>query len=174
MNEQKWLNLIGGLILIGVGCLFLVFQLVPGIFAWIRMDALWPLIIIGVGGVFLVSAVAARQPELAIPGCIIGGIGCLLFVQNATGYWDSWAYAWTLIPGFVGVGIIISGLLKGEGQAPVRAGASLLAISAILFLIFGAFLGPFHLLGQWWPILLILAGSLLLVRQLLVRSDSSV
>src|SRR5688572_19351282 len=108
MTQQRAGNLIGGAILIGLGVLFLLFQLLPGLGSLLRIELFWPLIIVGAGAVLLLMALLTRTPQLAIPGCIVGGIGCLLFVQNATGYWDSWAYAWALIPGFVGVGIILS------------------------------------------------------------------
>jgi hypothetical protein len=101
---------------------------------------------------------------MAVPACIVGGIGGLLYWQNATGNWESWAYAWTLIPGFVGVGIVLSGLLGGDTQQSVRGGAWLILISLVLFTIFGSFLGGLGLLGPYWPVLLIALGLLVLVR----------
>lgn len=169
MTQQRAGNLIGGAVLIGLGVLFLLLQLIPGIGVFVRIDLFWPLIIIAVGAIFLFAALLTRTPPLAIPGCIVGGIGCLLFVQNITGYWESWAFTWTLIPGFVGVGIILSGLLGDRPTEQLRAGGTLLVISAVLFVIFGAFLGPFHFLGRLWPLLLILAGVALLGRNLLQK-----
>jgi hypothetical protein len=167
MDTQRTSNLAVGLALIGLGFLFLLLQLVPGLHRLLRIDLFWPLIVVGVGAVLLVAAVLYRVPGLAIPGSIVGGIGCLLFFQNLTGYWESWAYAWTLIPGFVGVGIILNGLLSREPAGSLRAGATLVAISFGLFVVFAAFLGPFGFLGRLWPVLLIVAGLLLLGRQLL-------
>lgn len=167
MNSQRASSLAVGLVLIGLGFLFLLLQLVPGLSRFVRIDLFWPLIVVGVGAVLLVAAVVTRVPGLAIPGSIVGGIGCLLFFQNLTGYWDSWAYAWTLLPGFVGVGIILNGLLSGEPASSLRAGATLVAISFGLFVIFAAFLGPFGFLARLWPLLLIVAGLFLLGRQLL-------
>jgi hypothetical protein len=167
--QQRLGNLIGGLLLIALGMLFLLFQFIPGLDNFFRIDLFWPLIIIGVGAAFLVAAVAARTPPLAIPGSIIGGIGCLLFIQNLTGYWESWAFAWTFIPGFVGVGLALNGLLSGKATEGLRAGGILIAISFILFVIFATFLGPFSFLRQLWPLLLVLAGLALLGRTLLAR-----
>ena len=104
---------------------------------------------------------------MAIPACIEGGIGGLLYWQNATGHWESWAYAWTLIPGFVGLGIMLTGLAQGRARRPLLGGAWLIVISALLFLIFASFLGGPNLLGPYWPVLLILAGLLSLGRNLL-------
>ncbi|MDQ3247822.1 MAG: hypothetical protein M3Q45_01310, partial [Chloroflexota bacterium] len=132
MNRERGLNAIGGLVLIGLGVILLFFPLFPGLGRLIRMDQLWPLIVVAVGAGLFVMAVLTRTPPLAIPASIVGGIGMLLFFQNATGYWDSWAFAWTLIPGFVGVGLILRGLLAGELQQGLQAGSRLLAISFVL------------------------------------------
>jgi hypothetical protein len=165
-------NLIGGVMLVGLGMFFLLLQLVPGLGVLVRMDLLWPFIVIGVGMGLLGAAVFARTPPLAIPGSIVSGIGSLLLVQNLTGYWESWAFVWTLIPGFVGIGLILSGLLGQDPTHALHSGVRLLAISAILFVVFGAFLGPFAL-GRFWPVLLILAGFVLVGRQLLTTQTRS-
>jgi hypothetical protein len=167
MTQQKVGNLLGGAILVGLGMLFLVFQMIPGLSRLLRIELFWPLIIIAGGAFFLLMALLTRTPPLAIPGCIVGGIGCLLFVQNITGYWESWSFAWALIPGFVGIGLIFSGLLGDHPSEQLRAGGKLLLISAALFAVFGAFLGPFGFLSHLWPLLLIGAGFILLGRTLL-------
>ncbi|MCL4862517.1 MAG: hypothetical protein KJZ93_24095 [Caldilineaceae bacterium] len=173
MASQRAGSLVIGFVLIGFGFLFLLFQLVPGLNQWARIDRIWPLLVVGVGVAFLIAAVAARIPPLAIPGAIVGGIGSLLFMQNLTGYWASWAFAWTLIPGFAGIGIILSGLLSGESTKALRAGGALVAVSALLFVIFAAFLGPFGVLSRFWPLLLILAGLYFLARNWLGTSRVS-
>ena len=116
-----------------------------------------------VGAVLLLLAVLAGVPELAVPAAIVGGIGGLLWWQNTTDNWESWAYAWTLIPGFVGVGIILSGLLGRRMRESLIGGGWLILISLILFLVFGSFLGGMDLLGAYWLLLLIGLGVLLLV-----------
>lgn len=171
MDQQRRASLTFGVILILVGALFLAFQLSPQLQLLIDWGAAWPLIIIGVGVVLLIVAVLSGVSGLAVPAAIVGGIGGLLWWQNATGNWESWAYAWALIPGFVGVGIILNGLLSGKVRDGVTAGAWLLLISLVMFFIFGSFLGGLGLLGAYWPVLLILLGFLVLMRPLL-RSRS--
>ena len=46
-----------------------------------------------------------------------------------------------MIPGFVGVGIIIQQVLKGQSRKGLREGGRLIIISLILFAIFGALIG---------------------------------
>ena len=169
MEKRKRTNLVGGIILILVGAWFLALQFFPQLGEWINIELSWPLIIIGVGVFLLVLGLLVGEPGMAVPAVIVGGIGCLLYYQNTTGDWDSWAYAWTLIPGFVGLGIILEGLLGGKFRNGLRAGGSLVVISAILFVVFASFLGGPALLGTYWPVLLILFGLWFIIRGLLRR-----
>ena len=162
MVRDRRSNLAGGVVLILIGVLLLVFQVMPDLRVW----ASWPLIIIGVGVLLLTIGVLAGVPAMAIPACIIGGVGGLLYWQNATGNWESWAYVWTLILGFNGVGIILTGLLGGEVRKSLSAGGWLILISLVLFAVFGSFFGETGLLGTYWPVLLIAMGLLLLARPL--------
>src|SRR5690606_17133161 len=138
---------------------------------WLNIEVGWPLIVIGVGVFLFIFGLLVGAPGMSIPACIVGGIGALLYWQNATGNWASWAYVWTLIPGFVGIGIILNGLLGGDKlRDALEGGGWLLIISLILFAVFGSTLGGVNILGPYWPALLILAGLLILARALLRRS----
>ena len=156
-------SIIGGLILILVGALFLLLQAFPGLAAQFDPGMQWPLIFVAVGLLFMIGAVLG-EASLAVPGAIIGGLGGLLYYQNLSGDWASWAYAWALIPGFVGLGLVIMGLLDREKRSSIRGGVFLIFLSLILFAIFGGWLGGFTVLGQFWPLLLILAGVWMLWR----------
>ena len=170
MSRRRRLNLVGGVILVMLGGWFLAAQFVPGMDAWLNIEFTWPLIIIGVGLFLFVFGLLVGEPGMAVPACIVTGIGGLLYYQNATGDWASWSYAWTLIPGFVGIGAILAGLFGDNRSKSVRDGLNLLVISAVLFLIFGSFLGGLDLLGDYWPVLLILLGVWLLIRPLFRRA----
>ena len=165
MKGRRRSSIAGGLVLILLGALFLAAQFLPGLRLWIS----WPWIIIGVGVFFLVLGLVTGEPGLAVPACIIGGIGGLLYWQNITGNWDSWAYAWTLIPGFVGVGIVLSGLLGENTRESLRGGSWLILISLVLFLAFSSLFGVLGPLGNFWPVLLILLGVFLLIQALFRR-----
>lgn len=167
MKRRTRSNVVGGSLLILFGLLLLAYQFAPEQFSWLQIEMTWPLIVVGVGLFLLVFGLLVGAPGMAVPAAIVGGIGGLLYWQTQTGDWGSWAYAWTLIPGFVGVGIILAGLL-GEGRIrdAIDGGGTLILISAVMFAIFGSFLGGLELLGDWWPLLLILVGLLILVRSL--------
>ena len=76
-------NITGGLILILLGAWFLAIQFVPQLAAW--AEGSWALSIIGIGAIFLFVSILNNIPGLSIPAFIIGGIGGLLYYQNATG-----------------------------------------------------------------------------------------
>jgi hypothetical protein len=161
-------SLVGGAILIAVGLLALGGQIFRDAIYW---SFIWPFIVIGFGALFFVGMIAGGKQVsgLAVPGSIFCGIGLLLLFQNLTNYWESWAYAWTLIIIFVGAGITIMGLYGGDdGQK--RAGQRVMRIGLILFVIFGAFFEmifassrPASLRNILFPVLLILLGGYLIL-----------
>jgi len=162
MGGGRKSSLVVGLVLILLGAWFLVVQLVPGLQIWFS----WPLIVVSVGVFLLLLGLLTGAPGLAVPACIVGGIGGLLYWQNATGNWESWSYMWTLIPGFVGVGVVLSGMLGRDGLQAMRGGGSLILISLVLFAIFGSVFGAPGMVGDYWPVLLIALGLLMLGRSL--------
>lgn len=160
---QKRSSVIGGLLMILIGLFFLAMQLFPTLAEQFNLARQWPLIIVGMGGLFLISAVLG-VPPLAIPGSIISGIGGILYYQNATGNWASWAYVWTLIIGFVGVGIVLFSLLERRDRTTLFAGTRLIVIGLVLFAVFGAFFNGLGQLGVIGPAAIMLLGVWLLLR----------
>lgn len=148
-------NLIGGAILILLGLFFLAAQFMPALLGrWFS----WPMILIAIGGVFLILAFLTRIGGLAIPGSIVGGIGLILNWQNATGNWESWAYMWTLIPGFVGLGIVLASVLDPQIRKDRKGGFTLIVLSLLGFFIFGGAFGLGWDVVRFWPVILILIG----------------
>jgi hypothetical protein len=154
-------SLVGGVILILIGGLILINQLMGGI----GIQISWPLILVGMGLLFLLFGAIFGIGGLAVPGSILAGLGLIFYYQDYTGDFTSWTYMWALIPGFVGVGVLISGLINpGTG----KGGWSLLAISAVLFIIFAAIFGD--LSDQWVlyiSIAIIIIGVIGLIRGLI-------
>lgn len=170
MARRTRSSMVGGILLILLGLFFLAYQMMPESMTWLRIEVSWPLIVVGVGLFLLVFGLLVGAPGMAVPACVVGGIGALLYWQNATGNWDSWSYAWALIPGFVGIGVILTGLLGGEKlRESLEGGFWLILISMVMFAIFGSFLGGLTLFGSYWPALLIVLGLVVLVRSFLKR-----
>ena len=163
--KQNRSNLALGLILLIVGGWLLVSRQVPELQAWMDDNFTWPMWTIGAGLVVLLIGLFTNTPGMAVPAAIISGIGGILYYQNATGDYASWSYMWTLIPGFVGVGSILAGLLGDSTRRNINNGLRLLVTSAILFLIFATFFGGLSILGEYGlPVVFILLGLYVLAR----------
>lgn len=157
--------LVVGVLLILIGAWFLAIEMVPGWHDRVYGAYGWPLFVIGAGVVLLVIGILSGAYGMAIPAAIVSGVGGLLYWQNLTGRWGSWAYAWALIPAFVGVGIILAGLMQGRPHA-LWEGGWLILIGLVVFAVFGSALGGISVLGPYWPVLLIVWGVLVLGRAL--------
>lgn len=72
---------------------------------------------------------------------------------------------WALIPGFVGVGTILAGLLGENTRRSLSHGLNLVIISTVMFLVFATFFGDLSILGDYGAaIILILLGVYILIR----------
>lgn len=170
-----------GVVLVVGGALFLLgeyAQRAYAINAWVYG---WPLFVIVPGLLLLaVGAVYRGTSGLVIPACMVIATGLILAVQNTTGLWATWAYAWALIaPGATGVGIAIQGRLRGS-RAETSAGLRTAGIGLGLFLVLGfLFEGLIHLSGVDLglagkvaaPAVLIALGVWLMLRQTWVRQS---
>ncbi len=170
MSQRKKSNLTSGLVLILLGAVLLALQVFPGLGAWFNITFAWPMIIIFVALGLLVIGLLTGEPDMAIPACIVGGIGGILYFQ-ATGVltWQSWAYMWTLIPGFVGVGILIAGLLNWK-RNQIGEGLESILTSAVLFTIFGSLFGDifgYFPIKFYLPFALIALGVFMFIRALI-------
>jgi hypothetical protein len=169
--KQNRSNLILGLILLAIGGWLLVSRQVPSLQNWMGDNFIWPMWVIGAGLLILIIGLLTGAPGMAVPASIVTGIGGILYYQEQTGNYTSWAYMWTLIPGFVGIGIILAGLLGENTRDNIRHGINLIITSTVLFLIFGTFFGGLTILGEYGlPIILILLGVYTLVRGF-IRDD---
>lgn len=155
-------NLVFALILIVLGVWFTAVQLYPPVQQIAYGSTTWPFQVIGFGALLALAGLLAWAPGLMIPAAIIAGIGGLLYWQNLTGQWASWAFAWTLIPAFVAVGLLLFGLLARKPGAILGAAWTFFG-SLVLFGVFGWAFGQLKLAGMVWPALLILLGLLVLI-----------
>ena len=168
MDKRRRTSVFGGAVLILIGVLLFIAQVMPDLIPDFWRVFSWPWIIVGVGLFLFALGAALGEPGLAVPATIVGGIGGILAYQFYTNDWASWSYIWTLIPGFVGLGIILMSLLGGE--ASIKDGGTLLLISFIMLAVFGSFFGALGMAGQYWPVLLILLGVVLLGRTFISKN----
>ena len=153
---------VGGGRYLRVGLAWTLVGLAMTAFFWYFQTQLaWPAIIVGAGVTFILVAVLSGVMPQAIPGTIIGGTGIILAWQNATGNWDSWAYAWALIPGLVGLGLVISFL---SHRVVRTVGMWLMGWSLVVFLLFGIFFAGDGAYLRFWPLILVIIGGLILLQ----------
>ena len=127
----------------------------------------WTLFILIPGMILFVAGLLAQDEPtvgLTIAGSIIMTIAVMLFAMDRTGHYEAWAYAWTLIPGAAGVGVLLHGF-QTDDQRKIRAGSRLIAISLVMFALGAVFFEtifqtgtvPFGVDG-FWQVLLVIAG----------------
>ena len=161
MNRERGV----GIVLIALGAIFLLGRFVD------LGAALWPLFVMAPGLALLAWALLGGRGSagLAVPGSIVTMVGLVLLIQNATGRFDTWAYAWGLIVASVGVGTWLYGSLADK-EKEMTDGARTAMVGLALFAGFGVFFecviglgGRGALLGGWLvPVLMIAAGAALL------------
>lgn len=157
-------NVVWGIILIAIGGFFLLNQLMQDLFGGFT----WPWIFLGLGGIFALASLIGRVGGLMIPGVILLGLGGIFIYMTNTGNWDNWP-VWLLMPGLVGLGMLIGGLYDRD-LARARPVALFMLVGAlILFAVFGG-LGLSPGLLRFWPVLLILLGLFVLFQALRTRT----
>jgi peptidoglycan/LPS O-acetylase OafA/YrhL len=165
--RQNRSNLFLGILLIAIGAWLVATRQIPSLaqFTENMTGATWT---IGAGLLILLIGLITNAPGMAVPASIVAGVGGILFYQDRVNDYSSWAYMWTLIPGFVGVGTILAGVLGENTRRNLAGGLRLIVISAVLFLAFATFLGNIKILGEYGAaILLILVGVFVLARGIL-------
>lgn len=164
--DQKSTRVILAVGLIGAGIVMLGGEFVGGF-----GDIFWPFFVIVPGIALLAQAAGGGQlsKTLAVAGGVVTGTGLILFVQAVTDYFQSWAYAWTLLPVFAGAALFLIGRREGDQDA-INRGRRLIELGAIGFVVCAAAFEAliFHrIVNQNWvlPIILIGAGAFLLLRR---------
>lgn len=163
-----------GILLITVGVFFFIGQ-------WLNIDwgaATWPFYVIAPGLALMAFGLTQRDGSgLTVAGSIVTMVGLVLLYQNATGHWESWAYAWALVaPGGSGLGMLLYGTRSGNRKM-ARDGFWQILIAIGLFVAgFIFFEGIIGISGQrlplpeWvLPVAVIAIGLLVLVRGFTAR-----
>ena len=172
---QNRSNLVLGLLLILVGGWLIATRQVPEIQEWLDENFIWPMYTIGAGLLILLIGLFTGNPGMAVPASIVAGIGGILYYQEVNSDYSSWSYMWALIPGFVGVGEILTGLLGDNTRHNLSRGLRKIVISVVLFLVFATIFGGLDILGTYGaPILIILLGLYILARGFVRRGGSGV
>ena len=175
MEKRNRTQLVLGILLILVAGWLIVSRANPALARYIQLPPFdWPMWVVLSGALLLVIGLLVGAPGMAIPACIVAGIGAILYYQNASGNWESWSYMWTLIPGFVGIGELLAGVLGQDFKASVSNGLNAILTSAVLFAIFGTFFHAWTIFGVnsvYVPIALLFLGGIWLILRGVLRRN---
>jgi hypothetical protein len=176
MSDRNKPSIVIGTLLIAFGVLIFLGEIFKS-----TIFQFWPLFIIASGLMFFVAMFVAGKSTgfLAIPGSIITTVGLILFYQALTNRWETWAYAWALIPLSVGIGMWIFGKFS-ELPELCSGGRHVINVGLVLFVVFGIFFelligisGAIRNNELLWPLALVALGIYLLFSRLIWKGDSS-
>lgn len=165
MDNSNRGTVILGTFLIAIGAIYLLLNLVPGV----QTGQTWPVIFFFLAAafylpVFLWPGARRGLAGLFIPGSIMLVLGLIFLYDVVTQDWGSWAYAWLLIPGAVGLGLLLGSAAGGWGRGPSQTGVWMFAADLGLFALFATIFGNNPAIKTFGPVLIILAGVLVLLR----------
>jgi len=132
-----------GILLIVVGIVILALQYVHIDLSWFPerwAEMAWPLRIIVPGlALFVVGLVLPDRAGEGLSGLglVAAAVGTLVWYQDVTGTWESWAYAWALVfPAAGGLAGIIHGTLHANWRH-VRDSVGGFVFGIVMFLVLG-------------------------------------
>jgi hypothetical protein len=169
MNRRGRTQLVLGVLLIVLGGWFLADRNLPAFHDLFSRYIQWPFSLITIGVGLLLLGLVLGAPGMAIPAAVVAGIGGIFYYLTEIGDWSDW-YMWLLVPGFVGVGSVLAGLLGESTRHNLRRGLNLMAISGVMFLVFSSLFGGWTQLGNFGPAILIILLGLWLLGNGLFRS----
>jgi len=157
-------GLVGGLVLILIGVLWLAAQYTDVLGGWV--------VLVGLGVIFLLAYVANRQYGFLIPGCLLVGIGIPVYLIEKVPAFGDEAHA-GVAPLGLGLGFIAIWLIdlvmnreRRHGWWPLIPGV-IVSTAGIAQLAQAE--AWFQEIGRWWPVLLILLGLWILVARYVQR-----
>ena len=155
------------IVLVAVGAVFLIGEIFN-----VRFGAgFWPFVII-VPGVMLLASGYGRGGRVnsgaATAGAVLTTLGLILWYQNISDNWESWAYIWALLPLSAGVAQMVAGArnddepLAAGGRQTAQTAAIMFAVGIVFFELIIFDRGGFG--GFFLPLALIAAGGYMLWR----------
>jgi hypothetical protein len=168
-------SLIPAAVLIFIGGYFLLVNL--GVIPWLPISQMWPALVVLVGVLFWLGFILDRKhdPGLAFVGTIVTltGLFFMLFTFNVNLLglgrvdWGDMRLLWPAFPLIVGIAFVVMWL---AGRC--RDGGLLIPAGILLLVGLGGFaftLGNvplFQNILQWWPLLLIFFGIVILIQSI--------
>jgi len=167
MNQNRTLAILGGGLMVAIGCLALVTNLVlGGLGLWSphHILRLWPLTVFGIGLGFCTVPLVVRGLRwlgvLFIPGVIVLYTGAILFFTSVTGWWEAWSWLWPQEVLAVALGFL--GAMLYTRSVWFGIPAILVGINGIVFQLC-AITGLWEAWAVIWPVEPLAVGLVLLL-----------
>jgi len=181
MDSRRTGQIIPAFLLIAVGVLFLLVN--SGALPRVSIGDLWPALpaLLGVGLLLQFFLGRMRDPGLVTGGTIFLLIGLFFFLftleANVPGlgrvHWGMMAELWPAFPLIVAIGLLMQWLAGGLRDTGLLIPVTILGIVGLGGFAFTlAGFPTFRALTQYWPVLLIVLGAVVLIRSL-IRPRSS-
>lgn len=146
---SRTIELLAGLILLGIGFMILVGEWVRSWLADLGVDpelwAWWPALLVVLSLFFLVPALFGRQQRrlragMVIPGALLAGVGGALLYTSLTERWEAWSYLWTAFPFSLGLGMYAAGWIA-DAPAFKWIGSGVAGGGVVAYLVFATAFG---------------------------------
>lgn len=162
--EMQKKDLKGGVILVAIGLLALMFQLLPIQFT----ESIGLLIVPGLGALFLVWGILSRTDGLIIPGGILSGVGWGVYaIAGPFSMWqgDNEGGVFLIFLG-LGFGLItaVTAVFGKETHWWALIPGGIIAFVGASIMFGGILLSVLAFVGKLWPLALIIIGISLLVK----------
>jgi hypothetical protein len=138
----------------------------------------WTLFIIIPGIALFASGLLSRgEPAQAstIAGAIVTTVGLMLLVMDQTDHYESWAYAWALIPAAAGLAVALHGL-RTDDRRRTNGGLRVTIVSLGILVVGAWFFETIFRTGEppfglevAWPFALIVVGAIVVTVAVLGR-----
>ncbi|MFC0469443.1 LiaI-LiaF-like domain-containing protein [Halalkalibacter kiskunsagensis] len=157
---MKTQRIFPGVLLIGVGCYYLLQQLsIP--FAQQLLS--WPSILFVIGFAFLVQGYVGPEYSMIFPGALLTGLAIHFHLSS---FFNWWPEHWGMYTSIVGISFILSARkTKKEGYL---LGSFLIIFSALSFASINPFswlYDAYSFLSSLWPVFLIGLGTFLIFKR---------
>ncbi|HEY4688109.1 MAG TPA: DUF5668 domain-containing protein [Anaerolineae bacterium] len=166
-------SLVPAIVLIGIGVFFLLVN--TNVLPRVSLTQLWPALpaLLGVGLLLQFFVDRMRDPGLVTGGAIFLLIGLFFFLftlnVDVPGlgviHWGNMAQLWPAFPTIVGIALLLQWLAGG-----LRDTGLLIPVGILLVVGLGGFaftlrgFPTFRLIAEFWPVLLIVIGAIILAR----------
>jgi hypothetical protein len=164
MQENQSAQRMVGTLLVAFGLLLLFIHSFPGL----DRSNVWPVQFFVIALFLMVIPLVSKNfrkrfAVLFVPAAVLLMLGVIFFYNTVSRDWSVWAFAWTLIPGGVGLGLWLASRVGRWGAETQQVGFWMFSISLAVFVILGSMFGS-NSLDDLAPVLLVALGLVLILR----------